>query len=315
MAERSSVVSLRGVTRSFGATVALEGIDLDVRTGQMYGLIGPDGAGKTTALRLVCGLTRPDAGQVRVFGVDPWRTRRVATSAIGYLSQRFSLYGDLSIDENIAFFARLHGLRHFDAARDRLLALTGLLPFRTRRADRLSGGMKQKLALACTLVHEPELLVLDEPTTGVDPVARREFWKLLAEFLDQKLTILMATPYLDEAERCTRVALIGSGVVLADDEPMALQQATPGVVVEVVPAAPRRAFEVLGRRLGLDRVQLFGDRVHVRLDAEPADGVVAGWLADAGIRAASVRRIVPTLEDVFIAHLTAAETAGGGRTS
>jgi ABC-2 type transport system ATP-binding protein len=315
MADPASVVRLSHVTKKFGATVALDGLDLDVRAGQMYGLIGADGAGKTTALRIVCGLLKPDSGDARVYGVDPFRDRHTATSAIGYLSQRFSLYGDLSTDENVAFFARLHGVRHFDAARDRLLTLTGLLPFRTRLADRLSGGMKQKLALACTLVHEPRLLVLDEPTTGVDPVARREFWKLLAEFLEQGLTILMATPYLDEAERCTRVLLIGSGTVLADDEPMALQMATSGVVMEVVAAEPRRVLEALGARLGYDRVQLFGDRVHLRLDAEPAAGVVDDWLRTAGLGATAIRRIVPTLEDVFIERLTAATPPGGGRTS
>ena len=185
----------------------------------MMGVIGPDGAGKTTTLRMICGLIAPDAGTVRVLGVDPFRVRRDATAAIGYLSQRFSLYGDLSIDENIAFFARIHGVWDFDARRQRLLELTGLHRFRDRLADRLSGGMKQKLALACTLVHEPPVLVLDEPTTGVDPVSRREFWKLLAEFQAQGLTMVMATPYLDEAERCTRVALLHEGRLLAQDEP------------------------------------------------------------------------------------------------
>src|SRR5262249_33517535 len=153
--------------------------------GEMFGLIGPDGAGKTTTQRLICGLLPPDAGTVRVMGADPYQAHQAVTGTIGYLSQRFSLYGDLSIDENIAFFARIHGVHDFVARRTRLLELTGLVKFRDRLADRLSGGMKQKLALACTLVHEPPVLVLDEPTTGVDPVSRREFWKLLAEFLGQ----------------------------------------------------------------------------------------------------------------------------------
>lgn len=300
------VVDVAGVSKRFGAAIALQGVSFDIGAAEMFGLIGPDGAGKTTALRLVCGLVRPDEGEVRLFGVDPARVRSVATGSIGYLSQRFSLYGDLSIDENIEFFARLHGVHEFAQRRDRLLELTGLRPFRTRLADRLSGGMKQKLALACTLVHEPRLLVLDEPTTGVDPVARREFWKLLAEFRASGLTILMATPYLDEAERCSRVALLGSGRVLAADEPMTLQLGTSGAVVEVVADPPRRAMQVLGRSVGADRAQLFGDRVHLRVDREPDPGEIERELARHGIATISVRRIVPTLEDVFIERLLAA---------
>jgi len=269
----------------------------------MFGVIGPDGAGKTTTLRLVCGLLKPDAGQVRTLGADPFRNRRVATSSIGYLSQRFSLYGDLTIDENIAFFARVHGVRDFEARRARLLDLTGLQTFRDRRADRLSGGMKQKLALACTLVHEPPLLVLDEPTTGVDPVSRREFWKLLAEFLSQGLTILFATPYLDEAERCGRVVLLSEGRVLALDRPAALQAASVGQIVEVVASPPRRALRLLREQLGDERVQLFGDRLHVRTEHGSDPEAIGAVLAAGGIQVTHSRRITPTLEDVFIEKL------------
>src|SRR5262245_44611794 len=237
-----TVIELHDVRKSFGTTKALDGLTFDVRHGEMFGVIGPDGAGKTTALRLICGLLAPDTGTVRVAGADPFHTRRAATASIGYVSQKFSLYGDLSIDENIAFFATIHGVPQFEERRTRLLTLTGLLPFRDRLADRLSGGMKQKLALACTLVHEPSMLVLDEPTTGVDPVSRREFWKLLAEFLAQGLTILVATPYLDEAERCARVALVSNGRLLALDAPGALQRAMSGVMVEVVGTPVRQAL-------------------------------------------------------------------------
>ncbi len=310
-ADTNDVVTLTDVRKRFGAVVALDGISLQVFAGEMFGLIGPDGAGKTTALRAICGLVRPDGGAVRLFGVDPLRVRSVATGSIGYLSQRFSLYGDLSIDENVEFFARLHGVHDFRARRDRLLDLTGLRPFRARLADRLSGGMKQKLALACTLVHEPRLLVLDEPTTGVDPVARREFWKLLAEFRASGLTIIMATPYLDEAERCSRVALLAAGRLLATDEPMVLQTASPGIVLEIVADAPRRAMQALGARAGADRVQLFGDRVHLRVEREPPPGEIEAELSTHGVAAISVRRIVPTLEDVFIEQLMAAAAAPG----
>jgi ABC-2 type transport system ATP-binding protein len=266
----------------------------------MFGVIGPDGAGKTTTLRLICGLLAPDAGTIRVQGDDPYRRRRSATAAIGYVSQQFSLYGDLSIDENVAFFAAIHGMYDFRERRSRLLELTGLLPFRTRRADRLSGGMKQKLALACTLIHQPPILVLDEPTTGVDPVSRREFWKLLAEFLNEGLTIVMATPYLDEAERCARVALLDNGRLLALDRPGALQAALPGVMVEVVVDRARDAMQVLRRDFSDDQVQLFGERLHVHGDREDVGGAVAAALASAGVNVGGVRRIVPSLEDVFI---------------
>jgi ABC-2 type transport system ATP-binding protein len=224
----SAAIEMAGVTKRYGTTEALAAVTLDVQRGEMFGLIGSDGAGKTTTIRLMCGLLRADAGAVRVLGHDPVREHRAVTERVGYLSQRFSLYGDLTIDENIAFFAEIHGVRNYQGRRDQLLEMTQLTPFRARLADRLSGGMKQKLALACTLVHEPELILLDEPTTGVDPVSRREFWKLLSEFLSRGITILMSTPYLDEAERCSRVALMHEGRVLACDEPSRLRDELPG---------------------------------------------------------------------------------------
>ena len=179
----TSALQLDRVVKRYGAVTAVSDLSFDVRPGEMFGLIGPDGAGKTTTIRLLCGLLHADGGTVRVLGHDPVREHAAITRDLGYLSQRFSLYGDLSIDENIAFFAEIHDLWRYEPRRARLLELTNLLPFRTRLADRLSGGMKQKLALACTLIHEPRVILLDEPTTGVDPVSRREFWKLLAEFL------------------------------------------------------------------------------------------------------------------------------------
>ena len=299
------VIVAAGVGKSFGATRALDGVTLGVHAGEMFGLIGPDGAGKTTLLRIVCGLIAADRGAVEVAGADPFRNRRVATSSLGYLSQRCSLYGDLSIDENVEFFARIHRVGDFDARRARLLDLTGLTPFRRRRADRLSGGMKQKLALACTLVHEPRVLVLDEPTTGVDPVSRREFWKLLAEFLAQGLTIVLATPYLDEAERCGRVALLDRGRLIALDRPAALQAGIHGVTYEVVAAPLRRALEQARASAGAGRVQLFGDRLHLHLDDAGDAARMATDLRAAGIEIAAMRQIVPTLEDVFIERLAA----------
>ena len=299
------IIQLSDVRKAFGATKAVDGLSFEVGAGEMFGIIGPDGAGKTTAQRLICGLMKPDSGTVRVRGINPFADRRTAAGTIGYVSQRFSLYGDLSIDENIEFFARIHGVKDFAARRTRLLELTGLAPFRTRLADRLSGGMKQKLALACVLVHEPPVLVLDEPTTGVDPVSRREFWKLLAEFLGQGLTIVMATPYLDEAERCGRVALIAQGRVLALDEPSKLQAAATGTLIEVVTEHPRKALDAARARAGADRVQLFGDRLHVRVSRESDFEPIRAALTAAGITVTAARPIIPTLEDVFIDRLAA----------
>ena len=263
-----TALQLAGVVKRFGATTALSDLTLDVGRGEMFGLIGPDGAGKSTAIRLMCGLLHPDAGEIRVLGLDPAREHRGVTERVGYLSQRFSLYGDLTIDENIAFFAEVHGVRRFHHRRDQLLDMTQLTPFRRRLADRLSGGMKQKLALACTLVHEPELILLDEPTTGVDPVSRREFWKLLSEFLAQGITILMSTPYMDEAERCGRVALLHEGRVLAADTPDRLRQTIRGRMLEVVVAHAGDTADVVRQIPGVLDAQVFGDRLHVTLRDE-----------------------------------------------
>src|SRR5438128_4017577 len=249
-------IALDRITKRYADTIALRDLTLSIDRGEMFGLIGPDGAGKTTTIRVICGLLRADGGSARVLDLDPVRRHGRLTESVGYLSQRFSLYGDLSVDENIAFFAEIHGVRDHRARRDRLLEMTQLAPFRARLADRLSGGMKQKLALACTLVHEPSLILLDEPTTGVDPVSRREFWKLLSEFLSQGITIVMATPYLDEAERCSRVALLHQGGLLAMDTPAALNGSLAGALYEVIVGDHRRAAAILRELPGVDDVQM-----------------------------------------------------------
>ena len=294
-------ITLDGVTKRYGQTTALRDLSFPVAPGEMFGLIGPDGAGKTTTIRLICGLLKADAGAVRGLGLDPVREHRRLTDSAGYLSQRFSLYGDLSVDENIAFFAEIHGLSDYRVRRDRLLEMTQLGPFRSRLADRLSGGMKQKLALACTLVHEPSLIVLDEPTTGVDPISRREFWKLLSEFLAHGMTIVMATPYLDEAERCGRVALLHEGRLLALDRPDALRATLSGVLLEVIVTNHHRASAILRQIPGVTEVQMFGERAHVRMN-DAAD-TLAARATEAGLDVTSVRPIATSLEDVFIARL------------
>ena len=296
-------ISFDRVTKAYGGLRAVDAVSFTVDAGEMFGLIGPDGAGKTTTIRMACGLLRPDQGQIRVLGRDPIAQHRAITADVGYLSQRFSLYGDLSIDENIAFFAEIHGVRGYQPARDRLLEMTQLSPFRSRRADRLSGGMKQKLALACTLVHEPKILLLDEPTTGVDPVSRREFWKLLSEFLSNGLTIVMSTPYLDEAERCGRVALLHDGRLLAIDRPAFLQSRLAGQLLEVSVSAGRPPIDMLASLPDVADVQTFGDRAHLRIvsgEAKSSAARIQQSLERAGIQGVTVRPIAASLEDVFI---------------
>lgn len=302
----ASIIQLQGVTKRFGATVATDNVTMDVRRGEMFGLIGPDGAGKTTTIRLIAGLLRPDRGTIRVVELDPVAQHKEVTARVGYLSQRFSLYGDLSIDENVAFFAEIHNVTNYQARRDRLLELTQLTPFRARLADRLSGGMKQKLALVCTLVHEPEVILLDEPTTGVDPVARREFWKLLSEFLAQGITIVMATPYLDEAERCARVALLHEGRLLALDDPATLRESFQGELIEVSAVPHREAAKRLRAWKEVEDLQTFGERAHVRLRTLKGAGAIEAMkreLQASGVTVTSARPVAASLEDVFIDHL------------
>jgi ABC-2 type transport system ATP-binding protein len=304
-----AALSLVNVVKRYGAVNALGGVSFDVQPGEMFGLIGPDGAGKTTTIRLLCGLLHPTGGSVKVLGLDPVAQHRRVTESVGYLSQRFSLYGDLSIDENIAFFAEIHGLSKYDDRRTRLLELTQLVKFRSRLADRLSGGMKQKLALACTLIHEPRVILLDEPTTGVDPVSRREFWKLLAEFLQQGITILVSTPYLDEAERCHRIALLHEGEVIALDTPDNLRRQLPGTMVEIITADQARVVPLLSTLPNVVDVHVFGERVHVRLgpgvSGDPV-ALVTRPIAERGLSIHGGRVVPASLEDVFIARLEAA---------
>jgi len=308
-AETDAPVHVSSLTRRFGAVRAVDGVTFDVRRGEMFGLIGPDGAGKTTTLRMILGLLKPDAGEVRTFGLDPVRERRRLSSRVGYLSQRFSLYGDLTVDENVAFFAEIHDVREYAARRDALLEMVRMTPFRDRLADRLSGGMKQKLALVCTLVHTPELLVLDEPTTGVDPVTRRELWRLLAELVGDGLTLLVATPYLDEAERCTRVVLMHRGEVLADGRPADIPSRMPGTVVKVTARDRNAAFATLDTASGIADVAVFGTSLHARVDAAGGDAEErVRRLLDASNVNADLRVIRPSLEDAFL-YLTTHDTA------
>jgi len=302
-------VQLEGMTRRYGTVGGATDVTLDVRPGEMFGLIGPDGAGKTTTLRVVLGLLRPDAGRVRTCGLDPLASAAELAQHVGYLSQRFSLYGDLTVDENIAFFAEVHGVKGWRARRHELLEMLRMAPFGRRLAERLSGGMKQKLALACTLIHTPELLVLDEPTTGVDPVSRRDFWRILARLQRAGMTVLLTTPYLDEAERCQRVALMDAGRILTVSSPDALRAEASGTLVELIARPKHAAAAWLLAQPDVTDVQSFGERLRASLPAvdpgqgAPAAARLARGLAEAGIEVSANRSVTPTLEDVFIARL------------
>jgi len=294
-------IEMQGISKSYGHVRAVNGLDLSIDEGELFALVGPDGAGKTTTIRIACGILKPEEGRAAVFGHDLSRDPAWIKANVGYFSQRFTLYGDLTIDENIEFFARIHGVQGFRERRERLLSFTRLEPFRRRLADRLSGGMKQKLALACTLIHAPRVVLLDEPTTGVDPVSRREFWLILSELLHQGITILMSTPYLDEAERATRVGLMHEGRLLAVDRPARIRESMRGLVLEIVCSDTRRARGALRLTGAFGDVQLFGDRLNVVVeDAPAAEALVRDALGQAGIDVSSLRVIPSSLENAFI---------------
>lgn len=301
----TAVVDAQNLRHNFGPVHAVDGIDLTVHEGEMFGLVGPDGSGKTTTIRMLCGILLPSGGSATVLGYDLLTEADAIKRHIGYLSQRFSLYGDMTIDENIQFFAEINEVYDYHRRRDELLAFTRLAPFRDRLAERLSGGMKQKLALACTLVHTPRVIFLDEPTTGVDPVSRRDFWKILQTLLQQGITIIMSTPYLDEAERCTRVALMNKGKLMRVDTPAALKDSMRGDVVEIVCDRVRDGFRLIKERWPRSEVQAFGDRLNVIVeDARRQSADLSSMLRGAGIAITSIRAISPSLENVFISMLT-----------
>lgn len=298
-------VATNGLTRDFGALRAVDGVSLSINRGEMFAIVGPDGSGKTTLFRMLCGIMRPTAGSAAVLGRDVATRGAEIKADIGYFSQRFTLYGDLSVDENLEFFAEIHDVTGYHDRREELLEFTRLTPFRARLAERLSGGMKQKLALACTLIHRPKVIFLDEPTTGVDPVSRLDFWRILSDLLKTDITIVMSTPYLDEAERCGRVALINNGRIIALDSPAGIKRMMRGDVLEVVCARVRDAARTLAGLPCVRDVQTFGDRLNVVVINGRADfPAVERALAGTGIRVDSWRAVSPSLENVFISLLT-----------
>ncbi len=299
-------VRARGLTRRFGSTIAVDDLDFEVARGELFGLVGPDGSGKTTTLRMLAGVLRPTAGDAHVNGISVARDPEGIREAIAYMPQRFGLYTDLTVRENLDFYADLFGVPAGARAKrlERLYRFSGLGPFEDRLAGQLSGGMKQKLGLSCALVHEPGILLLDEPTFGVDPVSRRDLWLILHEMIAGGVTIVLSTSYLDEAERCDRVALLDEGSIVALDRPRALQRGLGFRLLVVATEAPRRARELLGERPEVRRATLFGNVVHVLLERQASDEWIGPDLERAGVPVESVREEIPSLEDVFL-ELTA----------
>jgi ABC-type multidrug transport system ATPase subunit len=308
----SAAVVVDAIVKRFDDVAALAGVTFEVQPGELFGLIGPDGAGKTTLFRILVTLLRPDAGHATVLGLDVVTAVRELRRRVGYMAGRFSLYPDLSVHENLRFFASVFGTT-VERERDRIAPIyRQLAPFADRRAAALSGGMKQKLALCCALVHRPDILFLDEPTTGVDAVSRREFWDLLATLQRDGLTIVVSTPYMDEASRCHRIALVHQGRFLALDTPAAVARGFDRPLFGVRASDRYKALLALRRFEHQRSAFPFGEVIHVadaRADVAPdrAAHDLRAFLASQGIADASVEPIAPTVEDVFIARTASAD--------
>jgi ABC-type multidrug transport system ATPase subunit len=314
-ARTDAAISLRDLRRTFGAVVAVDGLSFDIGRGELFGLVGPDGAGKTTTLRMLAGVLPPTGGDAVMRGVSVARDPEGVKEHIAYMSQRFGLYTDLTVRENIDFYADLYRVpRAARAARlGRLYQFSNLGRFEHRLAGQLSGGMKQKLGLCCALIHQPEILLLDEPTFGVDPISRRDLWLIVHEMVAQGVTVLVTTAYMDEAERCDHVALLDHGRIIALDTPVALQQTLAGRMVALRASAPRRALALLAGNPAAHHAALFGDTIHLAMQARSRDWpLVQSALTNAGIDIVDVHDLEPSLEDVFIQRVseTSAEAAG-----
>jgi len=297
-----SVITATALTRTFGHLAAVNNLDLSINRGELYGLVGPDGAGKTTTIRLLTGILEPTSGEARVAGYPILSEAERIKEKIGYMSQRFGLYEDLTVMENILFYADIYDVPNKDRQEriERLLRFSNLTPFVERLAGKLSGGMKQKLGLACALVHTPEILFLDEPPNGVDPVSRRDFWRILYDLLREGVTIFLSTSYLDEAERCTRIGLMHKGSIIIEDQPKNVRSSLAMPMMEVWTDRVRTAGEIVRTVRGVSSVSVYGDRLHIGLERSENAAAVLGMLAREGILVQDHREILPSLEDVFI---------------
>jgi len=298
----NAAVRASKLTKLFGTTPAVDALDLEISKGELYGLVGPDGGGKTTILRLLTAIMKPSSGEAWVSGHSVIHEGERIKEKIGYMSQKFGLYEDLTVMENIMFYADLYAVPAGERPKriERLLGFSNLTPFTGRLAGKLSGGMKQKLGLACALIHTPEVLFLDEPTNGVDPVSRRDFWRILYDLLKEEVTIVISTAYLDEAERCTRIGLIHKGRILMEDTPMEIKKSLGTTMVEVWTDDSRRAAELIRKGEGVEGVSIYGDRLHIALENKDLLDNVFQTLRKEGIMVKDHREILPSIEDVFI---------------
>lgn len=316
MNEMTHAIKIEHLTKTFGDLRAVDDVSLTVAKGEIFGLVGPDGAGKTTIMRLLAAVMDLTSGDAWVMGKPIVRDAEAIKAQIGYMSQRFGLYADLTVEENIRFYADIYGVSRKERERrmPELLAFSNLAPFKKRQAGKLSGGMKQKLGLACVLIRTPEVLFLDEPTNGVDPVSRRDFWRILYQLLKEGITVFISTAYLDEAERCSRVALLHKGRLLACDTPDRVKTLMHGTILEVRTLETRRVAALLKDRLPGESVGLFGDRVHVvTRTPKAAEREVEQALREAGISLIKLQTVEPTLEDVFVSVLSENERSRRGR--
>lgn len=296
-------IQTANLTKSFDSQIAVKDLNLEVRTGEIFGLVGPDASGKTTTIRMLCGILPPDAGEATVAGCDIRKETESLKEKVGYLPQRFGLYGDLTVLENIHFYADLYQVpknRRTERV-ERLLQFANLKPFGKRKAQDLSGGMKQKLGLICALIHTPQVLFLDEPTTGVDPLSRRDFWIILYDLLKEGVTILFSTSYLDEAERCSRVGMIHQGELLIVDTPSAVKAQMKGTILELRTEDNQRSMRFLERVEVLRGSVLSGDKIHVIVeDPQAGEQVIREVLKAKGMRVLDLMVVRPSLEDAFV---------------
>lgn len=304
----NSIVAIEtfDLTKRFDNTTALERLNLKIKKGDLFGLVGPDGAGKTTILRLLSGILKPTSGTAKVAGFNIIKESERLKEHIGYMPQRFGLYEDLTVEENLDFFSDIFEIPKKERGERirELMDFSRLHPFRKYLAGNLSGGMKQKLGLSCVLIHRPEILLLDEPTTGVDPSSRRDFWKILFQQLKQGVTIFISTPYMDEAERCHRVGMLYKGNLLAIDTPDEIKKLLTGFLFEISTDKPRKAWEVAQKSDAATGSVLFGDRLHILVkDPEKDIKTIENEFARSNIKIDSLQRISPTLEDVFFSFL------------
>jgi len=296
-------IQTTNLTKTFGSLKAVNQLNLEVRAGEIFGLVGPDASGKTTTIRMLCGILPPDEGEARVAGCDILKERESLKEKVGYLPQRFGLYGDLTVLENIHFYADLYQVskKERKGRIERLLRFANLGPFGKRKAQDLSGGMKQKLGLICALIHTPQVLFLDEPTTGVDPLSRRDFWMILYDLLREGVTILFSTSYLDEAERCSRIGLIYQGELLIADTPLAVKAQMGRAVLELRLEDHRKGMKVLENNPSLSSLVLSGDKIHALVD-DPKEGekAIREILKREGMEIFGLIEVRPSLEDVFV---------------